>query len=152
MKYSDMMDKFIARYNEILDSDLLTKAQKEEVKEIKKKMEGHIYDPSFLSDWVREIPFEATFNKGHKEWEVRLWVVAVMHSEEMRDFYYLGFNEQGQLFVEMCNDATIDRDVKPSAFAEMSIDDMKKKIKTAMFEGDKILLFKPFDNKKQYYI
>jgi len=152
MSWKEEFEKFETKYGEILASDLLSKAQKEEVKEIKKKLEKHLYDPGFLSQWVREIPFEAVFNKGSKELEVKLWVVAVMHSEEMRDFYYLGFNEGGQLFVELCNDATIDRDVKPSANVEMSLDDMRKKIRTAMFEGDKILLFKPFDNKKQYSI
>lgn len=130
--------KLESRYRGLLDTEPLDKNQKRLVKELRKKLEGHLYDPQFLFDWVKNIPFEGIWD-GYTDKKLLLRVVGVL--EGMNDFYYLGYDQNAKLHLVLCND-TYEQSEK-NTFLSKSREDMRKDIKNACSEYDRLLLFRP---------
>lgn len=145
MNWEEEMEKFEARYQEILDSDFLTKKQKQDIKSLKQKLEGSLYDPQFLVDWVTRIPFEGIWEGYGEEQKLVLRVVGVL--ESVNDFYYIGFNQAGKLYLVLCNDQY--EETSKNAFYSISLEDMKNTIRGVVGQDDRVLMFRTEKNDKE---
>ena len=144
MNWEEEMKKFEARYQEILDSDFLTKKQKQDIKTLKQKLEGSLYDPQFLVDWVTRIPFEGIWGGYGEEQKLVLRVVGVL--ESVNDFYYIGFNQAGKLYLVLCNDQY--EETSKNAFYSVSLEDMKNAIRGVVGQDGRVLMFRTDKNDK----
>lgn len=145
MNWEEEMKKFEARYQEILDSDFLTKKQKQDIKSLKQKLEGSLYDPQFLVDCVTRIPFEGIWEWYGEEQKLVLRVVGVL--ESVNDFYYIGFNQAGKLYLVLCNDQY--EETSKNAFYSVSLEDMKNAIRGVVGQDDRVLMFRTDKNDKE---
>lgn len=129
-----------AKYNSLMASEGLSKSQKKLVKELKVKLEGNLYDPQFLFDWVKNIPFEGIWSGYDGKEQLLLQVVGVVESTD--DFYYVGFSQEGTLHMVLCNDEYIP--TKGNVFIHVSREDMRRDIKNLISGiSDSLLLFRP---------
>lgn len=144
MNWEEEMKKFEARYQEILDSDFLSKKQKQDIKKLKQKLEDSLYDPQFLVDWVTKIPFEGIWDGYGEEQKLVLRVVGVL--ESVNDFYYIGFNQSGKLYLVLCNDQY--EETSNNAFYDISLEDMRNAIRIVAGQNSRVLMFRTDKNDK----
>lgn len=144
MNWEEEMKKFETRYQEILDSDFLSKKQKQDIKKLKQKLEGHLYDPQFLVDWVTKIPFEGIWEGYGEDQALVLRVVGVL--ETVNDFYYIGFNQAGKLYLVLCNDHY--EETSKNVFYTISLEDMKNAVWKVVGQNDRVLMFRNDKNDK----
>jgi len=144
MDWEEEMKKFEARYQEILDSDFLSKKQKQDIKSLKQKLEGCLYDPQFLVDWVTKVPFEGIWEGYGEEQKLVLRVVGVL--ESVNDFYYIGFNQSGNLYLVLCNDQY--EETSNNAFYSISLEDMRNAIRIVAGQNGRVLMFRTDKNDK----
>jgi len=130
--------KLESKYQGLLETEPLDRHQRRLVKELRKKLEGSLYDPTFLFDWVKNIPFEGIW-EGYQDKDLLLRVVGVL--EGMNDFYYLGYDQAGKLHLVLCNDHY--KLTEKNAFKSVSREDMRKDIRIAAYPDDRILMFRP---------
>jgi hypothetical protein len=145
MNWEEEMKKFDARYQEILESDFLTKKQKQDIKSLKQKLEGYLYDPQLLVDWVTRVPFEGIWEGYGEEQKLVLRVVGVL--ESVNDFYYIGFNQEGKLYLVLCNDHY--EETSKNAFYDISLEDMKSALRKVFGANDRVLMFRTDKNDKE---
>lgn len=144
MDWKEEEMKLESRYQGLLDTEPLDKNQKRLVKELRKKLEGHLYDPQFLFDWVKNIPFEGIWD-GYTDKKLLLRVVGVLDS--INDFYYIGYDQKARLHLVLCNDTY--SPTEKNTFLSKSREDMRKDIKNACSEYDRLLLFRPEKHDKE---
>lgn len=138
MNFEEEEMRLESKYQGLLDTEPLDRRQKKLVKELRKKLEGHLYDPTFLFDWIKNIPFEGIW-EGYQDENILLRVVGVL--ESINDFYYLGYDQAGKLHLVLCNDQY--KPTEKNIFKKVSREGMRKDIRKASYPDDRILIFRP---------
>jgi hypothetical protein len=149
MNFEEEEARLERKYQSLLKDKSLSAKQKKDIKALRRKLSGSIYDPSFLFDWVREIPFDGVWDEP--DGEVILRVVGVVLG--FHDFYYIGYNQDGDLHMMLCNcpdhEALCGREV---SFPEYSNKDIKEKIEKSLYEDDKLLIFRTSKKDKELIV
>lgn len=145
MNFDEEMARLERKYKELLADDLLSKKQRKDMQELRELLKGHLYDPQFLADWVKSIPFDGTWDKG-LDTEVSLHVVGVIAS--WNDFYYVGYDLVGSMHIVLCNDHYIPAD-ESIKFPEMPKDKLKRKVMAIVYPDDILIMFRTDKNAKK---